>query len=57
MDKTELPLGFGFSLARDADAMRAFGSLSAAQQEDILQKAKRVSSKSEMQSLVNSLSK
>ena len=56
MDRTELPLGFGFALAQNTGAMKAFANLSAAQQEDIVQKARRVSSKSEMQSLVNGLS-
>lgn len=56
MDKTELPLGFGFALAQNTDAMKAFANLSAAQQEDIVQKARKVSSKSEIHSLVNGLS-
>lgn len=56
MDKTELPLGFGFALAQNTDAMKAFANLSPKRQEDIVQKARRVSSKSEMQSLVNGLS-
>lgn len=55
MDKNDLPLGFGFALAQDTDAMKAFANLSKAQQEDIVQRARNVSSKSEMQSLVNGL--
>ena len=56
MDKNDLPLGFGFALAQNPDAMKAFANLPKAQQEDIVQRARNVSSKSEMQSLVNGLS-
>ena len=56
MDKNDLPLGFGFALAQNTNAMKAFANLPKAQQEDIVQRARNVSSKSEMQSLVNGLS-
>ena len=56
MDKNDLPLGFGFALAQNTDAMKAFANLPKEQQEDIVQRARNVSSKSEMQSLVNGLS-
>lgn len=56
MDKNELPLGFGFALAQNPDAMKNFASLSKAEQSELLQKAHTVSSKEEMQSLVDSLS-
>ena len=55
MDKEGLPLGFGFALAQNPDAMRSFSNLSEAKQEEVLQKAHSLSSKEEMQSLVNSL--
>ena len=56
MDKEELPLGFGFALAQNPDAMRKFSDLPESGKSEILQKARMVSSKGEMQSLVNTLS-
>lgn len=56
MEKQELPLGFGFALAQNPDAMKRFANLTQAQKSQILQKAHHASSKAEMQSLVNSLS-
>ena len=50
MDKHEMPLGFGFALA-----MKNFSNLPQSKQSEILQKAHAVSSKGEMQSLVNDL--
>ena len=55
MDRNELPLGFSFALALNPDAMRVFSNMPEAKQSDILNKAHNVSSKKEMQSLVNSL--
>lgn len=56
MEQNALPLGFGFALAQNPNAMKIFSNLSESEQSEILQKAHAVSSKSEMQSLVNSLS-
>lgn len=56
MDRNDLPLGFAFALAQRPEAMQAFSNLPATEQSEILQKAHNVSSKAEMQSLVNSLS-
>lgn len=56
MDQNDLPLGFSFSLAQHPDAMQAFSNLSDVKKAEILQKAHSVSSKAEMQALVNSLS-
>lgn len=55
MDKNEVPLGFGFALAQNPEAMKTFSSLPKSKQSEILQKAHTVSSKDEMQSLVNDL--
>lgn len=55
MDKNELPLGFSFSLAQNQAAMKNFAELSDPARSEILQKARSVSSKSEMQALVNNL--
>lgn len=56
MDIHELPLGFGFALAQNPEAMANFSSLSPNQQSEILEKAHNVSSKREMQALVRDLS-
>lgn len=56
MDHNEMPLGFGFALAQNPKAMEKFSNLSEAEQTAILQKAHAASSKTEMQSLVNTLS-
>ena len=55
MDKQEMPLGFGFALAQNPAAMKNFSNLPQAKQSEILQKAHSVSSKQEMQLLVNDL--
>lgn len=56
MEKSELPLGFSFALAMNPEAMKCFSGLSQARQADIVRKARAVTSKSEMQALVNGLS-
>ena len=55
MDQNDLPLGFAFALAQRPEAMQTFSNLPPAKQSEILQRAHDVSSKAEMQSLVNSL--
>ena len=55
MDRNDLPLGFAFALAQRPEAMQTFSNLPQAKKAEILQKAHHVSSKAEMQSLVNSL--
>ncbi|MGM9627237.1 MAG: hypothetical protein ACI3V4_03970 [Faecousia sp.] len=55
MDANELPLGFGFALAQNPEAMRNFALLPESQRAQILHKVHAVSSKEEMQSLVDSL--
>lgn len=57
MNQNELPLGFGFALAQNPGAMKHFANLPAAGQKEILRKAHGLSSKDEMQALVDSLSK
>lgn len=56
MNRNYVPLGFGFALVRNPEAMKYFSSLSEVKQSEILRLARSVSSKDEMQSLVNSLS-
>ena len=55
VNRNELPLGFSFALAQNPEAMKVFSNLPESKQSEILQKAHAVTSKNEMQSLVNSL--
>lgn len=56
MNRNDLPLGFGFALAQNPDAMKTFSNLSEEKQSEILRRAHGVASKAEMQSLVSELS-
>lgn len=51
----DLPMGFGMALLQNQRAYRAFASLSPARQQEILQATHAVSSKAEMQALVDRL--
>ena len=53
--ENNLPLGFSFALVQNPEAMKAFSSFPEAKQTEILNRAKSVVSKSEMQELVNGL--
>ena len=55
MDRQELPLGLGFALAQDPEAMEAFTALPEADRTALLERAHTVSSREEMQALVNGL--
>ena len=55
MNETKLPVGFGMALAMNQDAMHAFASMPEARQNAVLEKARSISSKSEMQQLVTDL--
>ena len=54
--ENNLPLGFSFALAQSPEAMKAFSNFPEEKQTEILNRAKSVVSKSEMQGLVNGLS-
>ncbi len=51
----ELPLGFGFALARNTIAMQRYGELTESEKEQIILKCKDAKSKAEMQRIVDSL--
>ena len=53
--ENNLPLGFSFALAQNPEAMKAFSNFPEEKQTEILNRAKSVVSKSEMQVLVNGL--
>ena len=51
----ELPIGFSMALAQNEAAMKQFEAISEPERQTILQRARNVSSKQEMQQLVWSL--
>ena len=51
----DLPMGFGMALLQNQQATQAFYAMSPAQQQALLDKTQTVSSKAEMQALVDSL--
>ena len=55
MDKLELPLGFGMALAQNEAAMQRFEAMTTAEKEAVIRKTRDVTSRREMQALVNSL--
>lgn len=56
MDRNDLPVGFCFALMQNPDSMKKFTNLPEGKQSEILQRARSVSSKDEMQALVEGLS-
>ena len=57
MIKMEMPLGLGFALAQNPEAMKKFAAMPAGEQAGMVQRARHVSSKEEMQRLVDELSR
>lgn len=51
----EIPLGFSYALAEHPDAMKAFVGMTAAERSEVIRRAHSVSSRDEMQALVNGL--
>ena len=56
MDRNELPLGFSFALGQNPKAMQHFTALTNEERTALLQKARNVSDKDEMQQLVQNIS-
>lgn len=56
MEHEGLPLGLGFALAQDPEAMQNFSSLPAERRAELIQRARSVTSKPEMQTLVSEIS-
>lgn len=50
-----LPLGLGFGLAMNEDAMRGFSSLDEDEKKQVIDAARSIGSKEEMQQFVNSI--
>lgn len=53
--ENKIPLGFGFALAQNPEAMECFTALSKEERNVIIEKAHNVTSRQEMKALVNSL--
>ena len=51
----EVPMGFGFALIKNEDAMRRYSGMSESEKEEILMKCKDAKSKKEMQKIVDNL--
>ncbi len=51
----DVPLGFGMALAQNPDAMDVFSALTEPQRRQVLDKSRRIRSKAEMRSYVDSL--
>lgn len=51
-----LPIGFGLSLAANAESMEVFSNMSDAEKEAVVERSRHVKSRTEMERLVNSLS-
>ncbi len=52
---TDVPLGFGFALANNEDAMKNYASLSETEREHLILRCKDAGSRQEMQKIVDSL--
>lgn len=55
MDYQQLPIALGLSLAMNEKAMNRFSSMTEAEKEQMIASSKNIASKSEMDSIVNSL--
>ena len=54
-DGPDLPQGFAMALAQNPNAMDAFSALSEEQRQQVLDKSRRIRSRAEMRSYVDSL--
>ena len=54
-DGPDVPLGFDMALAQNPDAMDVFSSLTESQRQQVLAKSRRIRSRAEMRSYVDSL--
>ncbi len=52
---TDIPLGFGFALAKNEAAMKSYASLSETEREHLILRCKDARNKEEMQKIVDSL--
>lgn len=57
INQQDMPLGFSFTLATNRDAMANFANLNNAEKRQVIEAARMVQSKHEMQSFVDSIAK
>ena len=55
MKEQGLPVGLGMALAMNGEAMKRFASMTEAEQEELIRKARMVRSKSDMTQLVSTI--
>ena len=55
MERNQIPLGFGMSLAQNPEAMQKFALLSETEKQRILEKTHSITLKEEMRQFVNSI--
>lgn len=56
-NETEMPIGFGLSLAMHEDSMNRFSELTDAEKRQVIEAARSVQSKGQMDQLVASIAK
>lgn len=54
-NKEEMPLGFGFGLSMNEEAMKQFSSMQEDEKRQVIEAARGVQSKAEMQGLIDSI--
>lgn len=55
--KNEMPLGLGFGLAKNEEAMEHFSNLTDSEKKQVIETARTVQSKKEMNSLIHDIAK
>lgn len=56
LNDNELPIGFGMALAKDTNAMNVFSTMNENTKKTVIEHARHIGSKNEMQQYVSSLS-
>lgn len=54
-DRPEVPLGLGYALAENSNALKAFAELSSERRKQIIENSRGVTSKAEMRKFVESI--
>ena len=54
-NRPEVPLGLGYALAQNSDALKAFADLSSERQKQIIEESRNVTSKNEMRQFVKNI--
>lgn len=56
-NSTSIPMGLGFGLAMNEDAMKHFSAMSEGEKKQVIEAARSVKSKNEMQNLIMDIAK